>query len=133
MFIQTRTIVVEKGYADKVVERFSQADGLEGREGLLDISIMVNKRSKENEEVLVVIRWASEEAWKSWEKSPEHIQGHRDKKSHQPPDYIINMTVNMYEVKRCQKRNGRGIRLGSNASVAAIDRKRIIVSLTAFD
>lgn len=103
MIIQTRTIVVEKGYADKVVERFSQADGLEGREGLLDISIMVNKRSKENEEVLVVIRWASEEAWKGWEKSPEHIQGHRDKKGHQPPDYVISTTVNMYEVKTVRK------------------------------
>ncbi|QMV39943.1 antibiotic biosynthesis monooxygenase [Cohnella cholangitidis] len=103
MLIQTRTIVVEPGNADKVVERFSQEGILDNREGLIDISVMVNKRSKENEEVVVFIRWESEEAWKNWEKSPEHIQGHRDNKGQQPPDYVISTTVNMYEVKKVRK------------------------------
>ncbi|MEK8130760.1 antibiotic biosynthesis monooxygenase [Paenibacillus filicis] len=100
MLIQTRTIVVQPGNADKVVERFSQEGPLDGREGLLDITVMVNKRSKETEEVLVLIRWESEEAWKNWEKSPEHIQGHRNSKGKQPPEYVISTTVSMYEVKK---------------------------------
>ena len=62
MLIQTRTIVVEPGHADKVVERFSAPGPLDGREGLLDIAVMVNKRTKEDDEVVVMIRWASEAA-----------------------------------------------------------------------
>lgn len=106
MIIQTRTIVVEKGNADKIVERFSREDALDSQEGLIDISIMVKMRSKENEEVVVIIRWASEEAWKNWEKSPAHLQGHRDQKGHQPPDYIISYTVAMYELKKVKKGTG---------------------------
>ncbi|GGG72919.1 antibiotic biosynthesis monooxygenase [Paenibacillus radicis (ex Gao et al. 2016)] len=100
MLIQTRTITVQPGNADKVIERFSQPGPLDGREGLIDRTIMVNKRTKEQEEVVVIIRWESEDAWKSWEKSPEHIQGHRDKRDQTKPEYIIETVVNMYEVKR---------------------------------
>ncbi|CAH0119949.1 Heme-degrading monooxygenase HmoA [Paenibacillus sp. CECT 9249] len=100
MLIQTRTIVVKQGNADKVVERFSQEGLLDEREGLIDITVMVNKRTKEEEEVVVLIRWESEEAWKNWEKSPEHIQGHRDNKGKTPPEYVLSTKVNMYEVKK---------------------------------
>lgn len=100
MLIQTRTIVVEKGSADLVVERFSKEGVLDGREGLLDISVMVNRAKKEQDEVVILIRWESEDAWKAWEKSPEHIQGHRDSRGQQPPEYVISTTVNMYDVKK---------------------------------
>ena len=103
MLIQTRSIVVEKGNSDKVVERFSKESPVEGMEGLIDISVLVNKRSKENEEVVIMIRWESEEAWKNWEKSDVHIQGHRAKKGQEKPDYIISTTVNMYESKMIKK------------------------------
>ncbi|MFC4601250.1 antibiotic biosynthesis monooxygenase [Cohnella hongkongensis] len=103
MLIQTRTIVVQKGSADKVVERFSREGILDEREGLIDITVATNKRSKETEEVLVIIRWESEEAWKSWEKSPEHIEGHRNSRGQTPPDYVISTTVNMYDVNKVRK------------------------------
>ncbi len=103
MLIQTRTIVVQKGNVDKVVERFSREGILDERGGLIDITVMTNKRSKETEEVVVIIRWESEEAWKNWEKSPEHIQGHRDSKGQTPPDYVISTTVNMYNVNKVRK------------------------------
>jgi len=99
MLIQTRTITVQPGYADKVVERFAGPGKLDGREGLIDIHVMVNKRTNDHDEVCVMIRWESEEAWKNWEKSPEHIQGHRERRNQQPPEYIIDTTVKMYEVK----------------------------------
>lgn len=101
MLIQTRTIVVQKGNADKVVERFSKEGVLDEREGLIDISVMVNKSKKlEHDEVVVLIRWESEDAWKAWEKSPEHIQGHRNSRGQQPPEYVVSTTVNMYEVPK---------------------------------
>lgn len=103
MLIQTRTIVVEKGFADQVVERFSKEGAIDSMEGLLDVSVMVNKRAKEQEEVVIMIRWESEEAWKNWEKSDAHIQGHRQSKGQPKPEYVISTSVNMYEVKAVRK------------------------------
>ncbi|ALS28535.1 antibiotic biosynthesis monooxygenase [Paenibacillus sp. 32O-W] len=99
MFVQMRSIVVEKGYADQVVERFSKESPVDGMEGLIDRTVMVNRQGKENEEVLVMIRWESEEAWKNWEKSDVHIQGHREKRGQPKPEYVIGTTVKMYHVK----------------------------------
>lgn len=72
-------------------------------EGLVDISTMVNTKSKEHEEVLVIIRWESQEAWKNWEKSDAHLQGHRDKRGQEKPSYIIEVKVNMYEQHSLKK------------------------------
>lgn len=99
MLIQLRTIVVKPGHADEVAERFGQPGYIDGKEGLIDRTVMVNKRSKDSEEVVAMIRWESEEAWKNWEKDPVHIAGHREKRGQQPPDYIISSSVQMYEVK----------------------------------
>jgi len=51
-----------------LLERFSQTGILDEREGLIVITVMVNKQSKEHEEVVVFIRWESEEACKSRKK-----------------------------------------------------------------
>jgi len=100
MFIQLRTIVVEKGNAEQVVERFSKSGHIEGKEGFIDKTVMVNSRSKETEEVVVMIRWESQEAWKNWEKDPVHIEGHRKNRGQQPPAYVVESSVKMYEVKQ---------------------------------
>lgn len=99
MFIQSRTIVVEKGNADKVVERFSKEGTIDSMEGLIDISVMVNKSAKESEEVVVLIRWESEEAWKGWERSDAHIQGHKNSRGQSKPEYVISTQVSMYKVR----------------------------------
>lgn len=102
MLIQTRTIVVKAGHSGQVVERFSQPGGpMTQIPGFIDSSVMVKKARKndEEEEVVVLVRWESEEAWKTWEKSPEHIAGHRNKRNQEKPEYLISTTVNMYEVK----------------------------------
>lgn len=69
MLIQTRSMIIQKGYSDQVVERWSGPSPIMEMPGLIDFSVMVNKRNKEQEEVLVIIRWESEEAWKNWEKA----------------------------------------------------------------
>ena len=98
MLVQTRTMVVKKGFADKVTERFNGESPMDKMEGLIDRTVMVNSRNREHDEVMVMIRWESKEAWKNWEKSPEHLAGHRAKKDRQPPDYMISTSVSMYEV-----------------------------------
>ncbi|WP_166239822.1 antibiotic biosynthesis monooxygenase [Paenibacillus turpanensis] len=100
MLIQTRTIVVQAGNADQVVERFTQPGPMDEMEGLVDKTVMVNRRKQDDhEEVVVMIRWESIDAWKNWEKSDAHIQGHRDSKGKTPPEFVVSTTVNMYEVK----------------------------------
>lgn len=91
--------MTEKGFAEQVVERFSKVGALDSQEGLIDISVSVNKRLKDNDEVLIIVRWESEEAWKNWEKSDVHIQGHRDSRGKPKPEYIVSTTVSMYEVR----------------------------------
>ncbi|MCU6708273.1 antibiotic biosynthesis monooxygenase [Paenibacillus sp. J5C_2022] len=99
MLIQIRTIVVQSGHADKVVERFSQPGHIETMKGLIDRTVMVNKRNKDSEEVVAMIRWESEEAWKNWEKDPVHIAGHKAARNDEKPSYLIRSTVKMYDVK----------------------------------
>ncbi|MHA0856785.1 antibiotic biosynthesis monooxygenase [Paenibacillus sp. CMAA1364] len=103
MLIQTRTIHVEKGNVDQVVERFSGEKPVDKMKGLIDRTVMVNRRNKEYEEIIVMIRWESEEAWKNWEKSDVHIQGHRDNRGKTPPEYVISTTVHMYDVKNVKQ------------------------------
>ncbi|MFD1174712.1 antibiotic biosynthesis monooxygenase [Paenibacillus puldeungensis] len=103
MFVMTRTMIIEKGNSDKVLARFSAESPIDQMDGLVDISVMINRQSKEHEEVIVVIRWESQEAWKNWEKSEAHIQGHRNSKGQQPPSFIISTTVNMYDAQVVKK------------------------------
>lgn len=103
MLIQTRKITVKKGFSDKVVERFGQPGGpMSEIPGFIDKTVMVKKnrsRDEETEEVLVMIRWESEEAWKTWEKSPAHIEGHRNSRNQEKPEFLLDTQVSMYEVK----------------------------------
>lgn len=103
MLIQTRTILAEKGYGEQILERFSKESPMDSMEGLIDKSVSVNKRNKEHDEIMILIRWESEEAWKNWEKSDVHIQGHRDSRGKPKPEYIISTTVKMFEVKSVKK------------------------------
>lgn len=108
MFVQLRKWTVTEGNAEKVVERFkkkpdqgpskmAQMPGYIGRE------LLVKNVRRGEEEVVMIVRWESEEAWKGWEKSPEHIAGHKAKiKEHggKPPrpEYIISMEHGNYRV-----------------------------------
>lgn len=100
LLIQTRTIVVQKDKVDLVLERFSKESPMDAMPGLIDKTVMVNRKKQEDTaEVVVMIRWNSLEDWKNWEKSDVHIQGHRQKIGKPKPEHIISTTVNMYEVK----------------------------------
>jgi heme oxygenase (staphylobilin-producing) len=99
MFVQMRMIAVEAGYADSVAERFSQRGLMDGMEGFIDRIVMVKTRARNADEVLVLVRWESEEAWKNWEKSDTHVQAHRQNAGKPKPPYILNQTFGLYEVR----------------------------------
>lgn len=47
---------------------------------------------------MILIKWESEEAWKNWEKSPEHIAGHKAKlkEGNPKPDYLLESQHGLY-------------------------------------
>ena len=78
MFYQIKRIVVKEGFSNQVVEGFSNRGGLLAQQpGYLGKQILVKKVRRGEEEVMVMVNWESEEDWKNWEKSPEHIAGHK--------------------------------------------------------
>ena len=103
MFVQIKRMDVTEGNANKVVERFgAKNDGpslLEQQPGFIDKQVLVKKVRRGDEEVLIMVRWESEEAWKNWEKSPEHIAGHKANAGKPKPDFIIESGQDVYYVK----------------------------------
>ena len=108
MFVQMRKWVVTEGNADKIIERFKKKTGdgpslLEQREGFVGREILVKNVRRGEEEVIMMVRWESEEAWKAWEKSPEHIAGHKKKIQEHggkppQPEYVISVESGKYTV-----------------------------------
>jgi heme oxygenase (staphylobilin-producing) len=99
VFVETKNLIVKEGTSDKVVERFSREGAVEKSEGFVDLSVLVKKSRKGEEEVIVMIRWESEEAWKKWELSEAHLEGHRQARGKPKPDYLISSSHHVYEVK----------------------------------
>lgn len=68
MFVQMRKTVVKEGNAEQVVKRFGGEGIIEKQEGFIDLSVMVKKVRRGDEEVIVMINWESEAHWKQWER-----------------------------------------------------------------
>jgi heme oxygenase (staphylobilin-producing) len=105
VFVQLRKITVTEGNADQVVKQFSQEGIIEKQDGFVDITGMEKKVQRGNEEVVVMVRWESEEDWKQWEKSEAHIASHKAKMGKPKPEYFVNIQVGKYEVKAVKKNN----------------------------
>ncbi|MEH7548402.1 MULTISPECIES: antibiotic biosynthesis monooxygenase [Bacillaceae] len=103
MFIQLRKITVAEGNAEKVIKQFSGEGMIEKQEGIIDVTVMEKKVRKGDEEVIVMIRWESEEYWKQWEKSEAHIANHKANLGKPKPEFILNTEVGRYEVKAVKK------------------------------
>lgn len=103
MFVETKVYTVTEGNADKIVERFSGEGIIEKSEGFIDLSVLVKKSKRGDEEVMIFIRWDSEESWKNWEKSEAHIAMHRQNRGKPKPEFIINVTHGVYDVKAMKR------------------------------
>lgn len=56
MFIQMKKSIVSEGNSDQVVNRFSGEGIIEKQEGFIDLTVMVKKVRRGDEEVIVMIR-----------------------------------------------------------------------------
>ncbi|MFZ3591667.1 antibiotic biosynthesis monooxygenase family protein [Bacillus sp. DJP31] len=98
MFIQLKMITVKEGYAGEMVERFAGEGIIEEQPGFLDMNVLKKKQRSGDEEVIVMIRWESEEAWKAWETSDVHLAGHRANRGVPKPEFIIESRQDVYHV-----------------------------------
>ncbi|KWW22670.1 hypothetical protein AS888_03405 [Peribacillus simplex] len=103
MFVQMRKTVVKEGNSDQVVKRFGAEGVIEKQEGFIDLSVLVKKVRRGDEEVIIMINWESEEHWKQWEKSEVHIAGHKANLGKPKPEYIVSSEGALYEVKAVKK------------------------------
>ena len=55
MLMEMKTIVVQEGFADNIIKKFSDPGVVEEAPGFVDLSIMVQKTRKGEEEVVVMI------------------------------------------------------------------------------
>ena len=99
LFIETKRIVVKEGTSHLVIDRFSGPGAIEEIDGFIDMSVLSKKVRRGDEEVLILIRWESEAAWKRWETSEVHIAGHRAQRGKPKPEHIISSETSMYELK----------------------------------
>jgi heme oxygenase (staphylobilin-producing) len=99
MHIEMLNITVKEGFAEQVVTRFRQEGAVEKAEGFVDLSIMVKDARKGEEEIVILIRWASKEHWKQWELSEPHLEGHRRERQQGKPDFVLQSKSSVYAVK----------------------------------
>lgn len=105
MFVQIRKWIITEGNSDKILERFKKKSDeptlIEKQPGFIGRELLVKKVRRGDEEVVMMVRWESEEAWKNWEKSPEHIAGHKARLKDGKPkneEFIISMEHGHYTV-----------------------------------
>lgn len=99
MMIEIKTIVVQEGHSDKIVQGYTEPGAVEKAPGFLDMSVFVQQPRKGEEEVIVMIRWESKDAWKQWEKSDVHLAGHRQAREEKTPEWYISGKSGHYELK----------------------------------
>jgi len=100
MFYQVKRILVKEGYSSAIIERFTMPGiMIEQQPGFIDKQVLQKKSRRGDEELLVMIRWESEESWKNWEKHPDHIAGHKANQGKPKPDYVLESSQDVYYVK----------------------------------
>ncbi len=96
MFIEMKTIVTKAGFGEKIVQKFSGKSKIQEMDGFIEMSVLKRVRKTEEEEIIVEIRWESQEAFTAWKKSDTHKAGHANKEK---ADFIISGKVEMYNVE----------------------------------
>ncbi|KUP08825.1 hypothetical protein Q75_01980 [Bacillus coahuilensis p1.1.43] len=99
MFYQIKRILVKEGHAEGIIKNFTGEGLIEKQPGFIDFKVLEKKVRRGDEEVLVLVQWESEEDWKNWEKSPEHLAGHKARAGQAKPDYVIESAQNVYYVR----------------------------------
>lgn len=104
LFIQVKRITVKEGFSSEIINKFSREGIIEKQEGFIELNVMVKKIRRGDEEVMIMIKWESEEYWKQWEKSDAHIAGHKANLGKPKPDFHISSEGGLYDLVAVKKK-----------------------------
>lgn len=93
MFVVERQIIVLKEYTSKYVNRFLAKGVVDSFEGFVKREILLDE-SKKEDVIKVLIYWKDKESFVNWHKSPEHMQGHKNKSKFK--EGIVDISVSRY-------------------------------------
>ncbi|GAE32242.1 heme oxygenase [Halalkalibacter hemicellulosilyticus] len=96
MVIVTNRSKITKGNGEKLIERFKKVGKVEFMEGFLGLEVHFTQNTKDYDEVSVVTRWDSKDAFKNWTKSDAFRESHQKREI---PEYIIENDISFYDVK----------------------------------
>ncbi|SDZ24062.1 heme oxygenase (staphylobilin-producing) [Evansella caseinilytica] len=97
MVIVTNTVHVEKGFAEKLIERFNKVGMVEEMDGFLGLEVLLTENTADYEEVTISTRWNSKDAFHGWTSSEAFRKSHEHRGGQ--PEYIIKNKTTFYEVK----------------------------------
>ncbi len=100
MYVIVRIMKVQKGFQEKIVERFLTPSPVTKSPGFIKSEILFDKKNPEYDVYRQSIYWQDKKAFYVWEGSPEHIALHRDKNNphHQRPEEVIEVSRETYEL-----------------------------------
>lgn len=100
MYVVVRILKIQKGFQEKMVERFLSKSVMTNSPGFIKAELLFDKKNPEFDLYRHMIYWKDKKAFFVWEGSPEHIALHRDKNSghHQKPEEVIEVTRETYEL-----------------------------------
>lgn len=100
MYVISRVFSFEKGYHDKIVEKFNQPPVMLHFPGFIRRDVLLDQKDPTKDIVRMFIYWENKEAFYKFEGSPLHIAMHKDKNNahNQKPEGLIDMHREAYEV-----------------------------------
>lgn len=105
MIIEMKKWTVKEGHSKDILKKFEERKAkpsiMEQQPGFLGREALMKKTTRGDEQVIMMVRWESEDALKAWKKSPEHIAGHKAKiasgnPKREQPEYIISVEHELY-------------------------------------
>ncbi|MGE6630505.1 heme oxygenase [Bacillus sp. NPDC077027] len=97
MIIVNNQVRVEKGSADKLVQRFNKQGQVEFMEGFLGMEVWVTQQTTDYDEVTIHTRWNRKEDFVNWTKSQAFGEAHSHGKA--KPDGLLKNKITYYEVQ----------------------------------
>ena len=97
MFVEMKVFKLAVGNSESILNKFSKSGIINTQPGFVDMAVMKKVRKADHEEVVVEIRWESQDAYTAWKRSDAHKAGHGAKKER--PDYILDVTMDTYHVE----------------------------------
>lgn len=96
MFVTLKKFKLEKGFGNKLSEGFLKKGIVENSKGFVKLEVLLNNNYQDYDLIIIKIYWESKEDFINFERSPEHLKSHKEKKIR--PKEIIDVSFEMYEI-----------------------------------